>query len=506
MSNGLGMLRRMKVRIGDVVVDTDRLADLPAGGKLEARVLLQEVERLKAVNPMHFYRPNSAKHEAFHRSKAGVKAIFGGNRSGKTTTAICDDVIQMSPIELLPPHLHEFKVGVCPFYVRVMTPDMERTMKPVIHHNLRAWLPKALIPGGFDRHYNKQAQSLQLECGCRFDFLSYEMALDKFGGAALHRCHYDEEPPENIREECLMRLVDFDGDELFSMTPLRGMTWSHREIAKNDDPDVFKVTVSMRDNPNLDQRGVSRKLRMLSEDSRRMREQGEFHNAAGYVYPEVREWLVQRAPVETYRAYDTLVGIDPGIRKAGLTWTAWTGEQFVTYDRRQLRELTVEGYVGEIRRVNESYGLDPARVHYIIDPAATARSLVNGESVETELNRLGVYCEHGQNDVDTGVMMLRRLGNTGGWAIVDDLEEFIDTLEEYPLAEHADGTLHPAKTGNEHEADSVRYSISARAWPDDELASAPVQIGFVAVSTDRDVATGPPKPGGPRVGAAGSMV
>lgn len=496
----------MKVRIGNVIVDTDRLGDLSAGGKLEARLLLQEVERLKAVNPMHFYRPNSRKHAAFHASRAGVKAIFGGNRSGKTTTAICDDIVQMAPVELLPEHLHPFKFGTCPFYIRVMTPDMERTMKPVIHHQLRAWLPSALIPKGFDGHYNKQSQSLQLECGCRFDFLSYEMALDKFGGAALHRCHYDEEPPEDIREECLMRLVDFDGDEMFSMTPLKGLTWSHKQILKNDDPDVFKVTVSMRDNPHLDAKGVSRKLALLSEDARRMREQGEFHNAAGYVYPEVRQWLVQRAPVETYRAYDTLIGIDPGIRRAGLTWTAWTGESFCTYDRRQLRDMTVEGYVAEIRRVNAEYELDPARVHYIIDPAATARSLVNGESVETELNRLGIYCEHGQNDVDTGVMMLRRLGNQGGWTIVDDLEEFIDTLEEYPLAEHADGTLHPAKTGQEHEADAVRYSISARAWPDDELAAQPVRPGAKAVSSDNEVCTGPPRRGGARGGVSGAMV
>jgi phage terminase large subunit-like protein len=497
----------VKVRIGDVMVDTDRLETLSAGGKLEARLLLQEVERLKAVNPMHFYRPANEKHASFQRSRAGVKAIFGGNRSGKTTTAICDDIIQMCPPELLPAHLQEFKFGSCPFYCRVMTPDMERTMKPVIHHKLREWLPTALIPLGFDKHYNKQSQSLQLECGCRFDFLSFEMDIDKFGGAALHRCHYDEEPPSDIREECLMRLVDFDGDEVFSMTPLKGLTWSHKEILKNDDPDIFKVTVSMRDNPHLNPKGVDRKLKLLSADARRMREQGEFHNAAGYVYPEVREWTCQRAPNETYAAYDTLIAIDPGIRKAGITWTSWTGESFVTYDARTLRDQTVEGYVQEIRRTNARYGLKDAKVHYIIDPAGTARSLVNAESVETELNRLGIYCEHGQNDVDTGVLMLRRLGIAGSWMIVDDLTDFLDTLDEYPLVEHADGTLHPAKTGNEHAADAVRYAISTRAWPDEELAASPVSIGAKHVSTDHDVATGPPgRRGVERVGNAGAMV
>jgi phage terminase large subunit-like protein len=32
--------------------------------------------------------------------------------------------------------------------------------------------------------------------------MTFEQDLDKFGGAALNRVHYDEEPPEQIRKEC----------------------------------------------------------------------------------------------------------------------------------------------------------------------------------------------------------------------------------------------------------------------------------------------------------------
>ncbi len=494
------------IRIGDVVVDPVKLAGLTGGGQLEARLLLQEAERLKELNALAFYRANSSKHDDFHLARTGVRAIFGGNRSGKTTTAIVDDLIQMCPAELLPEHLAVYKFGRCPFYVRVMTPDMERTMKPVIHHKLREWTPKVLIPKGFDKHYNKQSNSLQLDCGCRFDFLSYEMSVDKFGGADLDRCHYDEEPPVEIREECLMRLVDRDGDELFSMTPLKGLSWSHRDVYKRAaDPDFFVTTVSMRDNPNLDRHGIERKLALLGEDSRRMREQGEFHNAAGYCYPELRDWLVPRAPDATYRAHETIVGIDPGIRKAGLVWIAWDGDRFVVYDRRMLREQTVDGYVEEIRRTNARYGLDENKISYVIDPAARARSLTNAESVESELGRLEVYCEHGPNDVDTGVLMIRRMGNAHEFAVVDDLGDFIERGQEYPLEEDTHGLLHPAKTGNEHEWDAVRYAVGARAWPDDELASEAALPGAKAVSLDGDVATAPLRRDHDRIGVAGPM-
>ena len=59
----------------------------------------------------------------------------------------------------------------------------------------------------------------------------FEQDLDKFGGTAKHRIHYDEEPPRNIRQEGKMRLLDYEGaDELFTMTPFSGMGWMFDEI------------------------------------------------------------------------------------------------------------------------------------------------------------------------------------------------------------------------------------------------------------------------------------
>lgn len=489
----------MKVRIGNVLVDTEKIAQLSAGGQLEARLLMQEIEQLRAVNPLQFYEPNGPKYESCHTTDADVILALGGNRSGKTTMGIVHMLIQMSPEELLPENLHRFKHWQCPFYCRVMTPDMERTMKPVIHQKLKDWTPKALLRNGqWKDSYDAKAQNLQLECGCRFDFLSYEMDTDKFGGAALHAMLYDEEPPEDKRWECLMRLVDFDGFEFFTMTPLKGVgTHTRRDILKPfraGDPDIHVVQLETGDNPNVSRRGLRRKMRRLPAEQRRMREQGEFVNAEGMVYPEVLDWLVPRAPAQTYAANETLIGLDPGIRKAGLTAQAFDGERFCTYYATTLLECTVDGYAKGIAWIIDYFGLTNWTIG--IDPNARARSLTNAESVETELNRMGYYPEHGQNDVDTGVLMLRRLGNHGLWVIVDDLGDFIDSLEDYPLEEDAQGLLHPAKTGHEHMADATRYAISLRAWPDEETAAGPARAPngiHVAQSLDGAVATGPPR-------------
>lgn len=454
------------------------------------RLALQEIEKLKQRNPLQFYRPASGKHANFHEQQVRLRAIQGGNRSGKTTTAIVDDIIQVTPSELLPDHLRAYKIGDCPFYCRIMTPDMERTMKPVIHKKIAEWLPKELLKDGtFRSGYDRQANSLHLECGCRFDFLSYEMSLDKFGGADLHRCHYDEEPPEDIREECLMRLIDYGGDEVFSFTPLKGLTWAYRTLFKNrDDPRVHLEQVSMVDNPYLNEAFVAELMEDgplgLSEVARQRRVEGVFTAEHGFCYPGLRDWLCnvpQREAIAT--APEILVGIDPGYRVCGLTFTAnMRNEMFLTFDTVELKATDASQYSDAIGRVLGRWGVPPDKVSFAIDPNnARAKNLVTGESVEDELIRHGIYPEHGQKDIMTGVMLLNRLGREGKWQISRDLTAFIERMEEYPLEENAHGELAPAKTGREHLCDSIRYALSIRTWPEmDDHTRKPVYPEGVA--------------------------
>jgi phage terminase large subunit-like protein len=110
-----------------------------------------------------------------------------------------------------------------PFACRLVTPDSNRTFEAAAEI-IRKWCPKDQLKGGrWDTAYQKQRGLLRMENGSFFEFMSAEQDLDKFGGSARHRIHYDEEPPKQIRQECQMRLVDYGGGEVFSMTPLRGM-------------------------------------------------------------------------------------------------------------------------------------------------------------------------------------------------------------------------------------------------------------------------------------------
>jgi phage terminase large subunit-like protein len=55
-------------------------------------------------------------------------------------------------------------------------------------------------------------------------FKSYDQGRRKFQGTAKHLVWLDEEPPLDVYQECLTRLMTTDGLMLCTFTPLEGMT------------------------------------------------------------------------------------------------------------------------------------------------------------------------------------------------------------------------------------------------------------------------------------------
>lgn len=204
-------------------INREAIKRLPESQQAEALAILTEYEKALKHNPLLGYQPHP-KQVSFHESREPLKAFLGGNRSGKTTAGILDDLIQCVDESVLPDHLLRYKKWQPPFYCRIIVPDFTSTLEGVIFQKLREWSPKSQLVGDrFDKAYEKSTRKLSFKNGSTIDFLTFEQDLDKFGGAAKHRIHYDEEPPKDIRRESMMRLIDYGGDELFTMTPLHGM-------------------------------------------------------------------------------------------------------------------------------------------------------------------------------------------------------------------------------------------------------------------------------------------
>src|SRR3990167_8127857 len=59
-------------------------------------ILIDRMRFRRAVSDgLALYKPTCAITRAFHRARARIKALFGGNRSGKTQSAIADVVAEL---------------------------------------------------------------------------------------------------------------------------------------------------------------------------------------------------------------------------------------------------------------------------------------------------------------------------------------------------------------------------------------------------------------------------
>ena len=93
----------------------------------------------------------------------------------------------------------------------------------------------------------------------KIGFKSCDQGREKFQGSSLDFVWFDEEPPEDIYDECLMRVLDRNGDIFGTMTPLKGLTFIHDEIYLNvsNSKEIWCEFMEWADNPFLSEEAIS---------------------------------------------------------------------------------------------------------------------------------------------------------------------------------------------------------------------------------------------------------
>ena len=93
----------------------------------------------------------------------------------------------------------------------------------------KQFLPKKVVK----KFVNAQREGLTriiLKNGSEITFKSYDAGRESFQGAAVPFIVLDEEPPEDIFVECLMRGASCEGSILIAMTAVRGITWVYHKL------------------------------------------------------------------------------------------------------------------------------------------------------------------------------------------------------------------------------------------------------------------------------------
>lgn len=417
----------------------------------------------------HQYEPHD-RQKQFHKSEANGRQYIGGNRSGKTTGGINEDIWWLTgrhPFLQLPPP---------PIIGRITTVDFKNGLHKIILPQLSQWIPPSdLINGSWEDSWNGQNHTLKLANDSEVEIMSYDQELEKFAGVPRHFTHFDEEPPFDIFKECKARLVDYNGRWWMTMTPVEGMTWTFDEIwEKRSNGLVDSIQVDITDNPHLSAEAIENLLEGYDEDERKIRGRGDYIAVSGLVFktfdPQVHMIESGIPPAEGWTHY---MSLDAGFNNpTAVYWHAVeqkTG-RVVTYKEHYRSEWTVEQHAKYILEVEKEllndYGIIPFL--RIADPAIKQRQQTTGHSIQIEYSKHGVNLALGsQRDINAGLDKMNNYLRLNMWNITTDCPCLFREIRKYKRAQYATSKLREKNNPKEepqkkddHGCDSCRYFFS----------------------------------------------
>lgn len=301
----------LKASLADLRADDvkKRIQDsLRSANRKELLKLLASTEKHASSreSKFHLYQPVSEIAEELHKSKAHFRLLLGGNRGGKTVSACMDTMIAAKKEEplSLKGKIPERRLVQEPIFMRAVGPDFPNGIEKILKPKFMEWAPP-----DFFHDYSAELRVMTFSDGTKIEFMTYDQDLNKHGGTSRHRIQFDEEPPESVYDESLLRIMEVGGDIIIAMTPVNGMTWVYdrlylkarrkvvmmqkedgtRELLEHTDdegdPDTEVFILATVDNPHLNKEAVvSVGAKIEDPDEKRMRLSGEFISFAGLIY------------------------------------------------------------------------------------------------------------------------------------------------------------------------------------------------------------------------------
>lgn len=160
----------------------------------------------------------------------------------------------------------------------------------------------------------------KLTNGSQISFKSCDSGWEKFQGAGIDWIWFDEEPPEPIYKECLLRILASQMGWIWgTMTPLKGFTWVYKKLYKpwkdktRDDLEIFEFDIWENEFLNKDQ--IEQIAKDLSGPERQARLKGQFTDLiGGQIFR--REWFKPMPDKEDLpKIQEIYVGVDPSASK-----------------------------------------------------------------------------------------------------------------------------------------------------------------------------------------------
>lgn len=427
---------------------------------------------LRNILPLKNYNSGKIIHKKqleFHNCQKRNRWVFGGNRTGKTECGAIETIWLSLGIHPFRPNRKSTECWVVSL--------SQRVQKEVAQSKILKYLPKNSIKEIIMTSGKKgDAENGIIECiilnnhfenTSKIWFKSCEEGREKFQGASLDFVWFDEEPPEDIYNECKMRVLDKSGEIFGTMTPLKGLTFIYDQIYLNNfhDNEVFYLFMSWEDNPFLNKNEIERLSQSLSAEEIESRKYGRFcAKDLGLIYTEFDTNIHVIEPFKIDKEWQDNLSIDPGLSNPlSCHWYArdYDGNVYVVAEHFA-ENKTIEYHAQKIKEISQKLDWKKASngmVESLIDSASNQKTLASQKSVTDLFYDNGILVNPNVNkDVLSGISKVKTYlkniaGNTKLY-IFSCCVNLIQELKTYRWS----GNGMPIKK-DDHCLDELRYYI-----------------------------------------------
>ncbi len=434
----------------------------------------KEIDRRKKWDNLSTYNTGKLVHKKqllFHKCKKKNRWVFGGNRSGKTECGAVECVYMARGN-------HPFRENRKDVFgwVVSLSSQVQRDVAQakILHYLNRSWIADITMLSG-KKESPEYGVIDQIKIKNVFGgistigFKSCDQGREKFQGSSLDFVWFDEEPPQDIYEECRMRVLDKRGDIFGTMTPLKGLTFIYDEIYLNhkNNPEVWCEFMEWADNPYLDKREVKTLTDSLSDDLLESRRYGRFKASEGLVYPEFDENVHVIDPVNLPSEWQDNISIDPGLNNPlSAHWYSvdYDGNVYVQAEHFEAGK-DVNYHSQKIKEICAKLNWKKdfsGKIGALIDSAANQKTLSSLKSVTELFHEQGINVNPNVNkDMFSGLQRVKQyLKIVDGKPKIYIFRTCVNLIRELKSYRWGEGET-PRKT-DDHALDELRYYLMTK--------------------------------------------
>jgi phage terminase large subunit-like protein len=450
---------------------------LPSPDELELMIALCEKE--KYIN-FEYYNPLKSghlKHLEFHRAGkyAQERALFGGNRSGKTNTVSIETSQHVtgrySPYWEGYIYDHPLESWVCSVTSREIK-DLERRFFEGI--NEPPWIHPSLIEyhSKIDHMYKIRHSSGGLST---MVFKTYAQGRETYQATKLDHAQCDEEPPYEILSEIRLRLMktsaNHHGMLMLAMTPLMGVTRTYlhfsQKLINPQDPNSGVENISegqligskcyfligWDDAPHLPKEEQERLISGMSPHEIEARTKGIPSLGSGMVYPIMESFITcDPFPIPEHwpRVFGLDFGINPDPTAAAFIAHDRDNDILYVYGEYSMAGLTPQHHAVELMKQGADW------IPCIYDTSGNAISPTDGERLTDMYADCGIRFMYPaeKKDKEASILEVLQRMQSGKLKIFKTCFKTMTELRMY--ARNEKGLI---IKGNDHILDSIRYGI-----------------------------------------------